>query len=251
MRTLITGGGSDIGFAIAKSLVQRGDFIIVTASNKNSLESMVDRYRQAKLDVTAIIFNLSEPEANPNNLNTAFDEGIDAVVLNAWSRMPANKRLHEFDDQFFNHYMQTNVSGNTWLLKKCLTSMDAQNFGRIAFISSMSVPMGTGRYGPYIAGKSAIEGLIKNIAMDYGQNNIYANTVRLGIFKTERNRKYWQRGEYDKRMSAIIPCGRLGLADEAAEIFHPILSKQQYINGSCIEVSGGLPGISFSGVLSS
>ncbi len=249
MISLVTGGNSDIGFSLASELYKRGDKIIVSASTESSSKIMKKRYDSADIPMEAIIFDLSHPKESINALKTVTSSGIDNLILNAWTRIPANKRLHELGDHFFQQHIQENVVGNTWLLQQTLPKMLENKYGRIVFISSMSTVTGTGRYAPYIAGKSAMEGLMKNIAVDYGDQNIYANTLRLGIFKTERNKKYWRRGDYERRMSSIIPSAKLGDPSSIGSALTPLVSESQYINGSCIDVAGGLPCLSFSGVL--
>ncbi len=251
MRVLITGGGSDIGFALAQSLAARGDEIVATASTHASLEKMMARYDAAGIRATACAFDLSQAQHAEEAIQGILRDGLDGLVLNAWSRTPANKKLHEVGHDDFTEHLLTNVAGNHWLLKQCLPHMQQKNCGRIVFISSLSTVTGTGRYSSYIAGKNALEGLMRNIAVDYGADNICANTVRLGIVKTKRNQKYWRRGDYAERMASIIPSARLGETGDLGSILAPLLSEQQYINGSCLDVAGGLPGFAFSGLLTS
>ena len=62
--------------------------------------------------------------------------------------------------------------GNVWLLRRVLPSMVEARWGRIVFISSVSTVNGTGRYGAYVLCKSALEGLVRNLAVDYGEFNV-------------------------------------------------------------------------------
>ncbi len=251
MRILITGGGSDIGFSLARSIAKQGGKVIASASSASSLEKMMMRFEAEKIPASGLEFDLSQPDLAKDNIDTILAEGLDGLVLNAWSRTPANKKLHDVArDDFINH-MHTNVGGNHWLLSQCLPVMQKNHFGRLVFISSLSTSIGTGHYSSYIAAKSAMEGLFKNIAVDYGEYNICANTLRLGIIKTSRNQKYWRRGDYAERMSSIIPSARLGEISDFDNVLTPFLSKDQYINGSCLDIAGGLPCFAFSGLLTS
>ena len=129
--------------------------------------------------------------------------------------------------------------------------MKENQFGRILFISSVAATNGTSQYGLYSMGKSAIEGLITNIAVDYGKYNITANTIRPGIIKTQRTKRFWERSYYEKRMSRGIPMGKLGEPEQVASACLPFLDKESYITGTSLNVSGGLPLINTSGAISS
>lgn len=248
MNILITGGSSDIGVNFIKTLSNLGHKVFATASNQESLNALSKRFSDEKINGQVLLFNFSYPEKSEASIDELLNLGLDALVLNAWSRLPANKKLHEKSLDSTLDHITTNLQGNLYLLKKILPHMEKNKFGRIVFISSLSVVNGTGRYAPYIAGKSAMEGIMRNIAVDYGEHNICANTLRLGIIKTKRNKKYWQRNNYVERMSSVIPSGRLGELEDIGEAILPFINKNQYINGSCLDIAGGLPCFTFSGV---
>jgi NAD(P)-dependent dehydrogenase (short-subunit alcohol dehydrogenase family) len=77
--------------------------------------------------------------------------------------------------------------------------------------------------------------------VDYGADNVLANIVRLGIFRTPRTEEFWTREKYARRAMAVIPQGGLGDPGSIPEAIHPLLCANQYINGSILTISGGLP----------
>ena len=79
------------------------------------------------------------------------------------------------------------------------------------------------------------------IDYDYGADNILANIVRLGLFKTRRTKFFWRQQEYIDRVTKLIPRGKLGEADQVAEVLGPSLSATSYINAATLNISGGLP----------
>jgi NAD(P)-dependent dehydrogenase (short-subunit alcohol dehydrogenase family) len=92
--------------------------------------------------------------------------------------------------------------------------------------------------------KSALEGLMRNLAVDYGRYGITANTIRPGIIRTERTAKVMSNPKYEIRVGRMIPSGVVGEPDQVAEVVELLLSKTSYINGQALNVGGGLPLVS-------
>jgi 3-oxoacyl-[acyl-carrier protein] reductase len=240
VKLLITGGNSLIAQSIARDRILRGDAVSLTASSENSLEALKTACSPDSIGMSCFIFNLLDPLRHL----TALDENIadiDALILNAATRTETLDYFHALSEEEVSTSIDANIKGNVFLLRRVLPVMLQRGFGRIIFISSVSAGMGTSQYGPYCLHKAAIEGLMLNIAVDYAGHNILANIVRLGVFKTPRTEAFRERGRYTKRAAALIPQGELGEPDSLPEVIHPLLSRKQYINGSVITVSGGLP----------
>jgi 3-oxoacyl-[acyl-carrier protein] reductase len=249
MRVLVTGGGSDIGRSIVRRRLALGDEVFLTASSEESLAETLARYKAEGLAPRGLVLDLSAPAAGEPALARVLAEELQGLVLNAWTRRPPLHRFHELPQAALEADVQANLMGNLWLLRRVLPSMVEARFGRIVFISSVSTVNGTGRYGAYVLCKSALEGLVRNLAVDYGEFNVLSNTVRLGIFKTARTKKYWSRPSYVDRMGGVIPQGTLGEPEHVGEVLDPLLSAHQYINGAVLDVTGGLPMFRLEGVL--
>ncbi|NTX09078.1 SDR family NAD(P)-dependent oxidoreductase [Myxococcus sp. CA040A] len=249
MRVLITGGGSDIGRSIARRRLALGDEVFVTASSEASLEKLRARYRDDGLKAQGLVLDLTAPGRSDAALEGLLAQGLQGLVLNAWTRRPPLHRFHELPQAALEEDVTANLMGNVWLLRRLLPSMVEARWGRIVFISSISTVSGTGRYGAYILCKSALEGLMRNLAVDYGAFNVLSNTVRLGLFKTTRTKKYWSRPLYVERMGGVIPQGGLGEPEHVGEALDSLLSAHQYINGAVLDVTGGLPMFRLEGVL--
>lgn len=251
MRVLITGGRSDIGCAIAARRIARGDDVVITASSAASLPQALGRLAEHGHVARGIVLDLARPEASSDEIGALLEGGVDALVLNAWTRRPPVRRFHELPMTSLADDVQRNVLGNCWLIQRLLPGMLQRKFGRIVFVSSVSTALGTARYSSYVLGKSAIEGLMRSLAVEYGARNVLANTVRLGIFKTDRTRTFWSDASYVARMSAVIPSGALGEPHQVAAVLDPLLAEDQYVNGTIIDISGGLPMFCLDQVLSS
>lgn len=241
MRLLITGGRSDIGQAIIRRRSSMGDHILTTASSEPTLNDLQEKLKDLK-NVTCCQWDLTTPDQNSAAIEAFIQQGVEGLVLNAAAPTRVLKRLHEMTDAEMQTVLQTQMYGNMWLLKRALEKMQAQNYGRVLFISSATI-YGTSRYGAYSMAKAGIEALIRTIGTDYGEFNIRANSIRPGVVATERTKRFWARSTYVQAMSAAIPAGHLGEPIHIAEASDIFLSPNCYANGTSLDVTGGLPNI--------
>lgn len=244
MNILITGGRSDMAQAMTKGFIQKGHEVIVTASSMQSKDEVESLYKNLglKVKVKVIIFdfrNLEQAEKNIDDL--ILNTRIDGVILNAWKKVEELKLFEEYTGTEVDEELNHNIKAQVLLLQKLLPKMKENQFGRILNISSVIAISGSNKYGLYALGKAAIEGLIRNIAVDYGQYNILANSLRPGIIKTERTKKFWEREAYQKRVSRFIPQKKLGEAQQIANAAMALMEEDSYITGAELNVSGGLP----------
>lgn len=248
MNILITGGSSEIAQAIAKKRIEQGDNITITCSSEESLADTLRCYREQNLSVNGIVYNFDQPEKSTHCIEN-ISKPIDAVILNAFTRVEKIRKLHDLPYQIIQEYINRNLQGNIWLIHYLLPHMLGNQFGRFVFISSLSSISGTSRYGAYCAAKAAMEGLFLNLAVEYSSNNILSNIIRVGIIKTQRNERFWKRASYQQKMSKIIPQGFIGKPAQVAEVIDPLLSPTSFVTGSIVTVSGGLPLLSSEGLL--
>ncbi|WP_133128317.1 SDR family NAD(P)-dependent oxidoreductase [Legionella nagasakiensis] len=251
MNILITGGSSEIAEAIARRRIAMGDHIMITCSSEKTLEQTLQHYQERNLSVTGFVYNFRCPERSEQVLQDTLKNQIDALILNAFTRVTRFRRLHELPVETIEDYIAINLKGNIWLIHYLLPMMLKHHFGRLIFISSVSSIAGTSGYGAYCTAKAALEGLFLNLAVDYSADNILANIVRAGLFKTERTRKFWSQPGYQEKMAKIIPQGCMGEPQQIAEALDPLLSSSTYMTGSILTVSGGLPLIRSAGFTSS
>jgi 3-oxoacyl-[acyl-carrier protein] reductase len=247
MKLLITGGSSEMAMAIAKSRFAKGDEILVTASSAESLKECLETYKAAGIKAEGLVFDLANPAGSAEAEKKLAT--IDALILNAATRSVKLRTFTDWDEADGEKYLRTNIDGNLWVLHRAIPGMKERKFGRVVFISSLSAATGTSRFPYYCLAKSALEGLMFNLAVDYGEFNVFFNVLRPGIIATERTKRFWKRSHYLEKIQKIIPAMKLGQADQIAEAVDPMLSANTYMNGSVLQVSGGLPMTRSAGIL--
>jgi 3-oxoacyl-[acyl-carrier protein] reductase len=117
--------------------------------------------------------------------------------------------------------------------------MRNENGGSILNITSISGVVGMLGQSNYSASKAGMIGLTKSVAKEVASRNITCNALALGLVETDM--ASGMNDEYREKILAMIPLGRLGNAQEIAEIACFMLSDSaRYITGQVIQPDGGL-----------
>lgn len=241
MRFLLTGASSDIGKAIALGIFERGHEMVLMGSNEDSLGHLRDSFSLYKERCEFFLMNFQNYESAREDLEALLTKPLHGLILNGCTRLSRLKRFSDLPLEDSLNYIDLNLKANLWLLHRVLKHQVAQKFGRNLLISSVSSVMGTSRYGSYCLVKSGLEGLFRNLAVDYGAMNIFSNTLRPGIIESSRHVHVRERKNYQEGFLNKVPAGRAGRPEELAQAVALLLQELSYINGAHLEVSGGLP----------
>jgi NAD(P)-dependent dehydrogenase (short-subunit alcohol dehydrogenase family) len=114
-------------------------------------------------------------------------------------------------------------------------------WGRIVNISSSSTHSGVARMAHYVAAKSAVNGLTKSLALEYGPSGVTVNAVPPGFIDTPMLRAAEERGDTNfERALAMTPVGRAGRPEDIAAACAFLVSEEAgYITGQILGVNGG------------
>jgi len=196
---IVTGGGSGIGAAIVRAFVRQkakvGFIDIAQAPSKAMVAELGDEksgLRFAKADIRNIDALRAAITALTNALGTS-----DVLINNA-----AHDERHATPDvtpEMFDERIAVNLRHAFFAAQAVLPGMQAKGDGVILNFSSMSWMAGMGGMPIYTASKSAMIGLTRSLARDYGQYNIRVNAIAPGWVKTERQVTKWLTPESDKR----------------------------------------------------
>ena len=226
---VVTGGASGIGAAVAERL--RADGMQVATIDLNPGEEKFS-YAADVTDRSAVDAALAEIHA---------ELGPVTVLVNA----AGLDRFKKFLDLTFDEWQKVvdvNLNGVFHCVQAVLPDMIEAGWGRIVNISSSSTHSGQPYMSPYVAAKSAVNGLTKSLALEYGPAGITVNAVPPGFIDTPMLRKAEQRGFLGDTQKQIeqTPVRRMGRPEDIAAACSFLISEEAgYITGQILGVNGG------------
>ncbi|MCW2589316.1 MAG: short-chain dehydrogenase [Mycobacterium sp.] len=226
---MVTGGGSGIGQAIVNRLRADGLNVAVLDLNPSDDEFgyVADVTNRTQIDdaLTAIRAKL----------------GPVSILVNA-AGLDSFKKFHDVSFERWQRVIDVNLNGVFHCVQAVLPDMLEAGWGRIVNISSSSTHSGAPYMSPYVAAKSAVNGLTKTLALEYGPNGITVNAVPPGFIDTPMLRAAADKGflgDIDKTIAAT-PVRRIGRPEDIAAACAFLVSEEAgYITGQLLGVNGG------------
>ncbi len=215
---LITGSTKGIGKAIAYRMAEHGANVGVSSRKADACDAVTAEINAAFPGrAVAIPCNVSYKEQLENLVaKTRAKWGkIDILVCNA-AVNPYFGPSAGIPDDAFDKIMDVNIRSNHWLSNLVLPEMVARKDGTIVIVSSIGGLRGSSILGAYAISKAADMQLVRNLAGEYGQQNIRVNAIAPGLIKTDFAKALWDNPENLKASTARSPLLRIGIPDEIA-----------------------------------
>jgi NAD(P)-dependent dehydrogenase (short-subunit alcohol dehydrogenase family) len=232
---LVTGGGTGIGLAISRAFCAAGAQVTITGRRENILkEACQDLGENASYRAC----DLSQLDAIPA-LVASLEEPPDILVNNAGINL--KKPALEVTDEEFNRIIQTNLNGLFALTREVARGMALRGKGAILNITSMAALYGLTKVPAYSASKTAVLGLSRALAAEFGPLGIRVNAIAPGfIFSEMTNKALNSDPERKRRVMDRTPMGRMGQAEEVATAAVFLCSDAaSFITGVNLPVDGG------------
>lgn len=159
----ITGASKGFGKIWAEAFLKRGDNVVATARNTDSLNDLVKEYGNKILPLS---LNVNDREASFAAVNKAKEHfgSLDVVINNAGYGLFG--AVEEASEQEARDQIETNVFGLLWVTQAALPIMRAQGNGHIIQVSSVLGITTLPALGLYNATKWAVEGLSESLAAE-------------------------------------------------------------------------------------
>lgn len=235
---LITGGGSGIGFDIAKCMIQAGATIIITGRREEPLKAAVEELGKNAHYIVNDVTDLTQTENLIEQIETQFG-ALDILVNNAGINM--KKPALEVTNEDFNRIIQTNLTSVFALTRAAYSKMIHRKSGSIIMISSMAAYYGIDRVVAYAASKSGVEGMVKVLASEFSPNNVRVNAIAPGFIETNMM-KTAMSSDPDRMNRALrrTPMGHFGKPSDIGWAAVFLASDASgYITGASLPVDGG------------
>jgi NAD(P)-dependent dehydrogenase (short-subunit alcohol dehydrogenase family) len=240
---IITGSSRGIGRAIAEAMADQGARVVISSRKPGPCEEVAAEINKKHGDGTAIAIpaNISSKEdlqAMVDETNKSFGK-IDIVVCNAASN-PYYGPMAGISDDAFTKILQNNIISNHWLIQMCAPQMRERKDGAIIIVSSIGGLRASPVIGAYNISKAADFQLARNLAAEFGADNIRVNCIAPGLIKTDFAKALWDNPETLKRALTGTPLKRIGDPEEIAGAAVYLASKAgAYMTGQMLVVDGG------------
>ena len=239
---VITGSSRGIGRAAAEAMAAMGARVVISSRNQAPCEEVAAAIREAGGEAVAIACNIGhadQVEALIAGAEAALGP-VDALVCNA-AVNPVYGPMLELSDEAFDKIMRSNVRSNLWLARRVVPSMAERGGGSITIVSSIAGIRGTPMIGAYGISKAADMALARNLAVEWGPENIRVNCIAPGLVKTEFARALWENEQAVAARNAVTPLRRIGAPEEIGGIVAFLASEAaSFITGETIVADGGV-----------
>jgi len=236
---IVTGGGRDIGAAVAKKLASEGANVAISYfESSKGADAVVAEITKAGGKALAVQADLNTQAGVDTLVGAAIDSygGVDVLVNNAGG-LVARKTIAEMDLDHWNTVMTLNLTSTFLMTKACLTHMKG---GAIVNIASQAGRDGGGPGAvPYATSKGAVMTMTRGLAKELGPD-IRVNALCPGMIDTDFHNIHTpdagRRG-----FEANAPLKRQGHVDDAANlVLFLACDDSAFMTGTNIDINGGM-----------
>jgi len=231
---LVTGGGSGIGLAVARRFVQEGAHVFITGRREAQLAEAV-RLIGGRVEAIAGDLTCASDLARLFDTLHASAGRLDIFVNSSGVSEPAT--LSDTTEEHFDRAFNLNVRAMVFAVQHAVQHMGEG--GAIVLVGSIAGSIANPGYGAYSASKAAVRAYARTWSTELAPRGIRVNTLSPGPTNTPMFDQ--ASDEVRQRLTARIPAGRLGNADEVASAALYLASDDSaYVSGAELVIDGGM-----------
>jgi len=244
---LITGSSRGIGKSIAQQMAAHGAKVVISSRKAPACEEVADAINAEHGEGTAIAVaaSISSKEDLQGLVKTTNEQlgEVDILVCNAASN-PYYGPMEGIADEQFEKILSNNVISNHWLIQQVAPGMRNRKEGAIIIVSSIGGMIGSTTIGAYNISKAADFQLARNLAAEFGVDNVRVNCIAPGLIKTDFARALWEDPKNLELVTATAPLKRIGLPEEVAGAAVFLAAPAgNFVTGQSIVVDGGVTSV--------
>jgi len=236
-RVLVAGASRGIGLAIAQACARAGAHTILAARSIDRLAEHVQALQREGCSAEARALDVTDTDS----IRALVASVGEVDVLHNVAGINIRKRYTDYSPEEYERIMQTNLHGLALLARLVGEKMiERGRGGKIIFIGSLMSLFGLPYMAIYAMTKSALAGLTRALAAEWGRYNIQVNCIVPGFIVTDLNRELWQQPvmlDWLKHAQAIPHPGQ---PEDVAPLAVFLSGRgSDYITGQLIAVDGG------------
>lgn len=246
---VVTGSGNGIGRAIALAMADAGAKVVVADLLEDDGARTVQEITDLGGSAIFVKTDVSDADQAQNLIETAVTTfgGLDILVNNAGTS-GGYARLHEIEPTDFDRVINVNLRGTFLCSKYAIPHFLAQKNGRIVNIASTYGLVGAPNSPAYCASKAAIINLTRQLAVDYGPDQIRVNAICPGYIDTNLGRRrpsmtaeqIADASARREKAAGMQPLGRQAQPSEVASVAVFLAGEgASFMTGSIVTVDGG------------
>lgn len=240
-RALVTGGGTGLGFATAKRLVEHGAHVTIASRQADVLADAAARLKElggVGTVQTAVCDITDEEQVSAAAAAAAGEAGrLDLLVANVGGAWPTP--ITALDAESWRFALDLNIVGTSLCIKHAVPYM-REHGGSIVAVSSTAGIKVERWMAAYSVSKAAVEMLTKCAAAELAQFQIRVNGIRPGWHTTESNLQYCP-PEFQAEAIGDTMLGRAGEPEEIGDAVVWLASPMaSFVTGHILGVDGGL-----------
>lgn len=239
-RIIVTGAGRGLGRGMALAAAAAGADVVGIARSENELNETADLAESMAGLFTPMATDVSEVESLDAVVERIAAGGsIDGVVHAAGTQLRRDAIDISLEDwrSIVRIHLEAPFFLSTAIARRQLA---ARAPGSHVFVASLCTSIGIRRIAPYVAAKSGVMGIVRTLALEWGDAGIRVNALGPGYHETRMNREFLEIPTERRRVLSRIALGRLGTADDLGGGTVFLLSDASaYMTGQLLNIDGG------------
>jgi gluconate 5-dehydrogenase len=234
---LVAGASRGIGLAIAEGLARSGAHTILASRSVDTLNNHAERLRSEGCSTEVRTLDMGDTET----VRRFAADLPDLDILHNVAGTNVRKEFETYTPDEYERVMNTNLHGIVTLTQQVGARMIARGTGgKIVMIGSLTSLLGLPYVTIYAMTKSAIAGLCRTLAAEWGRHEIQVNCIAPGFILTDLNRDMWQPEHMRKWLRGSQGNPRMGTPEDIAPLAVFLSGPgSDYITGQVIAVDGG------------
>jgi NAD(P)-dependent dehydrogenase (short-subunit alcohol dehydrogenase family) len=234
---IITGASTGIGKEITRFFLAQGSNVVMNSSNEVNLMRSYKELGYPK-NAAYLVGDISKKETGRKLVDLALEKfnSVDILINNAGVFSP--KPFLDVDEEDLDLFLGVNLKGTYFASQAAIAEMIKQQNGSIINIGTVLVDHAIGGFPATapVTSKGAIHSLTRQLAAEFGKNNIRVNTIAPGIIRSPLQGKIGI--EDADSLAGLHLLNRIGEANEIAEAAY-YLATSNFVTGETINVAGG------------